>query len=137
MRSSPIMLLLICLLPTLNGCMSHKPKAAVQTQPNLAASGVPCKEYGPLPAGWVCDEERQILLCAPGWRPFGLNHCVQEKAASETCDFRLQSCIREGEQISTTWGGSTPNICYVRSGDNLIPDVCQPNHRHVEPLKTK
>lgn len=53
--------------------------------------------------------------------------------ANDVCDFRLQSCIHEGEMISTTWGGSSPNICYTRSGDSLIPDPCKSNVRHVEP----
>ena len=54
-------------------------------------------------------------------------------AQAKTCDFRLQSCIREGEMISTTWAGSTPNTCYTRSGDSLVPDPCTGQPQHVEP----
>lgn len=54
-------------------------------------------------------------------------------AQTKTCDFRLQSCIREGEMISTTWAGSTPNTCYTRSGDSFVPDPCSGRPKHVEP----
>ena len=56
------------------GCSARKQVAL--RPPNHTDSGIPCKDYYPLPRGWVCDEQREIVTCGPGWKPYGLDRCV-------------------------------------------------------------
>ena len=60
-------------------CPTPAPPAKPKRRPTLNDSGIPCEDYR-LPKGWVCDEKREILSCAPGWRPNGINHCVEVKS---------------------------------------------------------
>jgi hypothetical protein len=100
---------------------SPKPKPVALRPPNHADSGSPCADYEPLPAGWICDDTREILLCADGWEPYGLDKCVPGEKPRETAikhpyanrHFWIASAAMAGSSAGPIIGGK---ICRDNNG---------------------
>jgi hypothetical protein len=75
--------LIILVFIVIAGCAARKQTVARPLRPpNHADSGIPCKDYYPLPEGWVCGTGGTVV-CIPGWRPYGLDRCVPDSVPQE------------------------------------------------------